>query len=57
MQCVRQDWDNWTQNKTIVLVMGALERGKAGLVDFSAWTDLVELRGPREVVQRYRLWS
>ena len=34
MQCVRQGWDNWTQKGTMVLPMGALERGKAVLVDF-----------------------
>ncbi len=28
-QCVRQEWDNWTQNGTMVLPMGARERFKA----------------------------
>ena len=33
-QSVMQDWDNGIQKGTMLLPMGALERCKAGLVDF-----------------------
>ncbi len=40
----QQDWDNSTQNGTMVLPLGALEGCKAGLVDFQR---LDRLGGPQ----------
>ena len=55
-QCVRQDWGNCTQKGTMVLPMGTLERGKTSLVEYLG-LDVMDLRVPREGVQRPCVWS